>query len=193
MSFRRLLGLDRNPLRRHVDRVQAAVTVSLAAALALAGPVAAAAAGTAAYRAVAPAAAEERATRVLTDATLIQDPLAAHGGDDTTWPVSLVRVDARWTAPDGTPHTGKVTVGRGRQVGDVVRVWVGPDGRTTPRPRTTGNVLATVAGLAAGAVLTLGGLLLLVGLGARRLLDRRRARLWEEEWLAVEPSWCRHR
>lgn len=50
----------------------------------------------------------ERATRTSAEAVLIMDAPTISGGNRSA--PGVVRVDARWVAPDGTPRSGRVQV-----------------------------------------------------------------------------------
>lgn len=181
---------DGNPLRRPVDRLQAAANLMLVLLLVVAGPLAAFAAGSAVHRTAGADAARERASRELVDATILGDPREV-SGSTTALPAVLVRVEARWTAADRTEHTGKVVVARSHHAGDVVPVWVGADGVSTSEPRGRAQVLGAAAGAGAVAALAVGSVLAVAAGAVHHALDRRRDRLWEQEWRAVEPRWCR--
>jgi hypothetical protein len=189
-SIGRRPGTDGNPLRRPVDRLQAAVNLMLVLLLVVAGPMAALAAGSAVHRTAGADAARERATRELVDATILGDPREV-SGSTTVLPAVLVRVEASWTAADRTEHTGKVVVARSHQAGDVVPVWVGADGTSTSEPRGRAQVLGAAAGASAVAALAVGSVLAVAAGAVHRVLDRRRDRLWEQEWRGVAPRWCR--
>jgi hypothetical protein len=187
----RWLGLDRNPLRRPVDRVEAGIRMGLVAAfLLIAPPISAGASGhvkTAGLRAEHDQAARHRAV-----ATLLQDapPLIGRFGMTAT----KALVDARWTTPSGSPRTGSIRVPWGRKAGSATTIWIDDTGRAADPPlrrsRLAGQevmaVTLTLIVLAAGA--------LMIGqVVVRPILDRLRMARWEADWSAVEPQWTGRR
>jgi len=186
-SLRRRLGLEHNPLRRPVDRVETLVVAGLLAVLVLVGPLVALAAGESARRDAAPAAARERATRVRTTATVTQSADTAPGARSSA--AGLVRVPVRWTDSDGTPRTGLVTVGPDTAAGATVNIWTDGHGRVTPAPRSQEQVNLMAARVGAGGLLALAAVLLTVAGVTHHVLDRRRDAMWTDEWRLVAPRW----
>jgi hypothetical protein len=182
MSLRHRLGLDADPMRRPVDRLESGVLVALLVVFAFAGPATGILTARLTYADAAPQAAQERATRVRATATVLEDARSRAADSQNMWPANLVRVKARWTAADGAEHRGSVTVGPETTAGTQVRVWIDDRGELTIRPRSVGQVLAFAGWSGAIGVCLLG----LVFLGAGRLarfgFDRRRLELWEREW-----------
>jgi hypothetical protein len=189
-SLRRRLGIDGNLLRRPLDRLQAATNLLLVLVFVVAGPVAAFAVGSSAHRVVGADANHERATRERVDATIL-GRARDDRGNGMVLPAALARVEARWTVADGTEHAGDVVVHRSRRAGDVVSLWIGPDGTSTSRPLGRHQVLAIAVGAGAGAALAVASVLLITAGAVHLVLDRRRARQWEQEWRAVAPLWYR--
>ena len=96
---------------------------------------------------------------------------------------------ARWTAPDGMVVTGDITVPVGTRAGATVPVWTTRDGQLTSHPMSDSQVasltdLGQMAGAAAVALL-----LTLVGVLARRSLDKRRMAAWDADWQSTGPRW----
>jgi hypothetical protein len=186
----RMLGWDRNPLRRRTDRVEAGMIAGLIVIFLIAAPALAAAAGhwTRAVG-IRQQRAEETWRRV--PATVQRGaPVLAVG---SSWPAGTVGMRARWTAPDGHDRSGRVPVNPATAVGSSVRVWVSPSGSLTgpPLQRTQLQVRIAMTGLL--TVLVLGLLLCLTGRAGRRLLGRHRLADWDRAWRAVEPRWTRQR
>jgi hypothetical protein len=100
-------------------------------------------------------------------------------------------VQARWTAPDGTRHTGEVLAPLGTGAGGMVRVWTDAAGRPAGPPLQPLQVKnqATLAAILAPVLL--GEVLLAAGQLAHYLLGRRRLAAWEAEWRAIGPQWSR--
>ena len=117
----RRVGIDRNPLRRTVDRFQAWFTVVLAAAFLICGPILAWCAGNAAYRDALHDADRAGAEQFRVDAVVGKERPAyfsvADGGGVWHLPVR-----ARWTAPDGTERSGTIVTDSSGTAGAVVTV-----------------------------------------------------------------------
>jgi hypothetical protein len=182
----RRLRPDGNPLRRTADRVEAAVMALLIAAFLVGAPLAAFAVGhTAAVTGSRIVRAEAGwrpvAAIVLRNAAADSQPM---------FQASLEpRVPARWTAPDGTPRTGKIYAPAGAKAGSRVLVWTDGSGRLTDAPLRPGDVAEEIA---LGALLTtmaVAAVLAVAGLLARWVLDRRRLAGWDARWKATGPQW----
>jgi hypothetical protein len=186
----RWLGLDGNPMRRAVDRIEAAVKVALLTAFLAAGPPLAA--HIAHHVEIAGLHAQHRqAPRHTVLATLLANtpPPPGHASTETDRPL----VKALWMAPDGAPRTGDIRASWEQQAGSTVTIWIDHTGRLTDPPLrhsqivTQGRIAATLA-LAASALAAL----IIHGL-VRHVLDRRRMTGWETSWSAVEPQWTGRR
>lgn len=176
---------DRNPLRRTADRVEAAILAGLILMLLAALPLAAHAAagvGAAAGARAEHAQADWRQTRAL----VLRN---SKGQTFTTQATPEALVPARWTAPDGTRHEGKIPVPASTMAGETVLVWTNRSGAWEETPVTRGNVVvwevldavAAVAGVLLAAV----GVFFL----ARTVLDRRRLAAWDAAWPLAESRW----
>ena len=124
---------DRNPLRRRCDRAEAAIVTVLVAVFLAGAPLMALAAGRQAHDRGQPEhgqlAGWHQVPAVLRTATIQRfAPSPA-----TAW--------ARWAAPGGVPHTGKVLAPAGLTAGAVVPVWVDAAGlaRAARRPGAGGG------------------------------------------------------
>jgi hypothetical protein len=188
----RWLGLDRNPLRRSVDRIETAIRLGVVVLILTAVPAAAILTGRWAYHAaLAQTRAQDAATHTVSAVLLAAAPTVGdpdpYAGAEVAW------VPARWIAPDGPVRTGDVLAPVGAKRGSLVRTWVDDSGNfTDPPPGRTqivGNVFmaVTVSGLAALALL-LGAEVL-----SHRLLERRRMKAWDAGWRTVAPQWTGHR
>jgi hypothetical protein len=174
---------DRNPLRRAVDRVEAIAVAGLAVAFLAGAPVAALAAGHAAYSIGSRTASAQQTAWHRAPAVLLAAVPAA-GYDDN-------QVPASWTAPDGTRHTGPVPAPPGTKAGRTVMVWIAADGQLTGTPLQFSQVWGLVV-LATGlAALAVGVIVLCAGQLAHLALDRRRLAAWDADWRATEPLWIR--
>jgi hypothetical protein len=184
----RRLGLDRNPLRRRTDRIQACLGAGLLLAFLIGAPFLAMAAarwaghvGTAEQRA-------QRAWHEVTAVLLRSAPapvVFASGLEGGTW------VPARWTAPDGRAHTGEIEVSTGLASGTKIPIWVTAAGLPTGPPLTQRAVTARVVMAVLVTPFLLAAVLAcLAGIG-RWVLDRRRLAGWDAAWAHVGPLWTK--
>jgi hypothetical protein len=175
----------RSALRRFSDQVEVAARWAAVLAVLVMLPVvlavgSAVAAGSEERHAV------DRSTRHQVNAVVIGEERVVPGRDDG-WArsVPVTRAIVRWTAPDGSEHTGVAWVSASTPVGEPLALWADGSDHVVPRPAAPGAggvdgvsiaVLLMVVVLS-GAV---GGFVLV-----RALLDRARRRAWEQEWAAI--------
>ncbi len=183
----RSFGLDRNPLRRSIDRVEAWIRCSLAALFLTAGPLLAAyvvhRVEDAAHLAGRTQAAWHRVT------ALVLKELPPNGC--AQWPCQQSNVLARWTTPAGLVRTGEITVNGGVAVGSRLAVWLNGHGQQVGPPDSRVWVLGEGAAAGAGS---LGAVALACIFGAKateRALHRRKLAHWEASWTVIGPRWTR--
>lgn len=171
----------RNELRHRSHAVEGWILLVLG----VAGFVGAPLGGAVAWEAVLEGRAQQRTERHLTDAVLVTD------GDPAARSGTRIRATVRWTAPDGTTHTGRLPVESHLERGARVPVWTDKDGAMTSAPlgRAAARFDAAVAALA--LTVSLGFLVLTVHRLVRRRCGRRRAARWAREWARVAPEWDR--
>ncbi|WP_433291752.1 Rv1733c family protein [Actinoplanes sp. CA-030573] len=177
----RRLGWDRNPLRRRTDRAEAWLNAVLLIVLLVAGGVLAQYTGRSTYREQARVSAWEREHRFQVWATLLEKP----AGQPPT-------ARARWRTPRGGLRTGPVSAPETSAAGAWVPIWVDENGAVVaapPRRRPATQAAEVAVATVAVVTASLGG----VWLFCRRLLDRRRMRYWDAEWLDVGPRWSKYR
>ncbi|WP_425565738.1 Rv1733c family protein [Pseudonocardia ailaonensis] len=169
--------------RRRTDRLEDLVAVFLCAVGVLV-VVLAAIGGVAANGAVVDRAGRESSERVRVQALVTAlEGTAAGAGAGTR------RAEVTWTAPDGTPRAGRLSVPVAAVAGSEVVVWLDRDGRQASAPTSPyAGLLVGVVVAAAGAVI---GIMLLLGVWqlVRRATGRSNARAWEAGWAEVEPHW----
>ena len=188
----RALGLDGNPLRRGVDRLEAAITLGLIAVFVAAAPLLAVLASQWAQRAGQDELHAQRAWHQIQAVTLQSAPLApAAGLYALEWSDTVVQ--ARWAGPDGAARTGEILTAAGTRAGQPVRVWVNAAGRLTGPPLSASQLGMRVIAAAALTPAVLGMTLLGIGWLARSVLNRRKLAAWESDWALFEPQWSRHR
>jgi hypothetical protein len=176
---------DRNPLRRGSDRAETAIMGVLLAAFLAGAPFAAHVAGSWTYATAAREAQLQQATTYQVPATLLQTALP--------WSVSVYggEANARWRAPDGRMRTGQVFVPSGAAPGSTVMVWTNRAGQLTDSPLMHTQVVGRAVMSRVLAVAAFAVTLIVLGLLARRTLDKRRLAAWDAEWLATGPRWTR--
>lgn len=188
MRRSRMLGWDRNPLRRRIDRVEAAMVAGLIAVFLIAAPVLAAAAGHWTSSASMQQQRAEAAWRVV--------PATVQGSapwDNSPAAAGTVWVLARWTAPDGRVRRGLIPVSPGDAARGSARVWVTRSGSLTGPPLRYSQVQAHIAIAEWVTVLVLALLLCLAGSAGRVLLAKRRLADWNRAWRVAESGWTRKR
>ncbi|WP_243792656.1 hypothetical protein [Saccharopolyspora gloriosae] len=104
--------------------------------------------------------------------------------------VRSVRVG--WATPPDPPRSAVIEVPTGTPLADTVPIWVDPQDRPVPPPRTRSE--ATQAAGTAGAGVLLGSGLVLGGMfgAARWYVGKRRLAAWEADWARVGPRWRHH-
>jgi hypothetical protein len=189
--FARRLGVDRNPLRRRMDRIEAVIRLATMILLLAAVPLAMITAGRQAdHLALSHVHAQQAADHQVT-AVLLQAP--ATGVPNPYSSVQMTTVLARWQPPGQVPRTGQIPAPSGGGPGSTVSVWLNASGAVTSPPpdhqMIVGNVF--IAAIWTGLVT----ILLVLGASAltRRVLDRQRMRAWDAEWRATGPRWSGHR
>src|ERR1700760_15226 len=96
----RWLGLDRNPLRRGIDRAETAVRLGLVVLILTAVPAAALLAGRWAYHSAGTQVRAQDAATHTASAPLL-DPAPTAGDPDPSAGAQVAWAPARWVAPDG--------------------------------------------------------------------------------------------
>ena len=187
----RRVGIDHNPLRRTVDRFQAAFTVVLAAAFLVAGPILAWYAGNAAYRDARHHVDRATVEQFRVDAVVGRNAVAYYSAADGAGAWHLP-VPSRWTAPDGTPRTGTIVTDSTR-AGTVATVWTDRTGNITSEPPSADAAAARGFGAGLGTAVGVAGLFTCCYLTVVERLERRRLARWRTEWLQVEPQWSGRR
>jgi hypothetical protein len=182
--------LDRNPLRRGIDRAETCLLAGLFLALAAGAPFAARAASHASYAGALQTRQEQLATRHEVQAVLTSAAPTVSGYALTT----SVLTEATWTSVMGVARSGEVPAEPGSPKGTAVTVWTDdssgyPDEPPLTMAEAAGQADAAVVGSIAGI-----GLVYLAGAGAiAAVLNRRRMAAWDADWRATAPTWNRQR
>ncbi|MFI0808745.1 Rv1733c family protein [Streptomyces echinatus] len=178
----------RNPLKRRADVVEAWVVLGACLLTVLAGVLA----GLAAAGSVERGLARERAERRPAVARIVAlVPGSSPAQNSHASAGERIWSKVRWTAADGSAHTGQVRVEPGSRAGTPVTVWTDPGGRLLSRPTSASEgafratLIGVLVGVSAAAVPFVGGL------AVRGRLERRRMDAWDTEWSRLGPQWGR--
>ncbi len=184
----------RNPLRRRTDRIEAWAALTAALLIVLAAPLAGWFTGRAAHGALLETVRlqhqQRHLVRVSVDRLVSRAPLDPDPETSSQRDAHL-RVIARWTAVDGSPHIGQIAAPHPVEPGEGFRIWTDGRGRVMPRPMdvSTAGTHAVLAGLgtaaAAGGLIEAGRRLVVGQLMARRF------RRWDQEWERAGQTWGR--
>jgi len=186
----RWIGVDRNPLRRPIDRFESALRLLLVLAFVICGPLLAPATAHLSQIAGLQEVHRESSWRQV-DAVLLHPApshMSGYGSMATFW------VAGRWRAPSGAAKQGMVPTRTGVPAGTKVRIWVDWAGRVTGRqPMSVGMVQARSVLVGVGSVAGLAGALLVLGWLIKVTLNRRRMAYWGIEWACFGPRWTTRR
>lgn len=172
-----------NPLRRPSDSVEAWIVLATWTIALVGGLLAGAAADAALQHSLAVRRAAVHAVSARLTRNVDSTANVSTDGGDTVWGT------VRWTAADGSTHTGLTRVDPSSTAGTPVTVWVDNRGALVPRPPTGGDARGQSALTGALAAAAAVGVALGCGRLTRQRLDRRRMRAWEAEWERVGPQW----
>ena len=188
----RWLGVDRNPLRRGTDRLEAALRLVVILLEVVAVPAAAVVVGRWAYHDALHRAQAQRTVNHQVTAILLEDAPAS-GIPDPYTSVQTAWVSARYQPPGQPPRTAEVLAMIGAHKGSAVRTWIDPSGAVTGPPLDH-RILVGDVWIAVVATCLVPWLLLLAASAlVRQALDRWRLRAWEAEWRASGPLWSGRR
>jgi hypothetical protein len=188
----RRLALDRNPLRRPIDRVETLIMIALLALFLAAVPLSWLGVGRWMHQA---GLREQQAQQSWHQVPALVIKGQREAPELFRLPLNAgATVLARWPGPGGRQQTGRITVAApGVLTGARVPVWIDGSGQVTGPPLAASQLARRVIGAQALAQLVLvAALLSLAGL-ARWQLNRRRLARWEAEWATIGPRWSRHR
>jgi hypothetical protein len=179
--------LDRNPLRRGIDRLETCLLVGPFVLLAAVTPFAAQLAGHASYL---------RGWQTRHDQLLarhqVQAVLTKTAGPVSGYSLSAyVLTPATWSSVAGVRRSGEVPADPGSRTGTLVTVWTDGNGYLNSPPLAISEV-ASQADAAATGVIAGAGVAYIVGAAAiRLLLNRRRMAAWDADWRVTAPTWNR--
>jgi hypothetical protein len=196
----RRIGLDRNPLRRTVDRVEALITIFLMVAAIFVVPGAAWLAGRAAYESGLRTEQFERTHRFQVDAVLLAEAGTDPGGSSShqrhaafpprgAGPAQGLRTAARWAGVDGSTHQGSVLASSGAHAGSTVPVWTDVHGNLINPPQQRSQTKVNAVGVAALTATAAGCVLAALRMLIHHGFDVRRMAQWQAAWWRFEPRW----
>jgi hypothetical protein len=164
--MRRRAGLDRNPMRRREDHVQAAITWSLLLVFLVAATMTTYSVGSHVYR---------TGLRIEQSQRMSLHPVTA------AVVLSASGLQITWTDPDGTSHRAAYPAGT-TSSGNTVRVWADRSGKVVKTPRRHAQTIADA--VLAGSGMFLAALAVLASClwATGKLLNRMRYRSWDRDW-----------
>lgn len=182
--------LDRNPLRRGIDRAETCLLAGLFIALAGGTPFAAHAVSSASYTGALHARQAQLASRHEVLAELTANATPVNGYSLT----SSVLTEAAWTSAAGVHRSGQVPAEPGSLKGTDVAVWADDASGNLDSPPLTMAEAAGQADVAMVSVIVGIGLIYAAGTGAIvGGMYRRRMAAWEADWLVTARVWNRQR
>lgn len=183
------LGLDRNPLRRRRDRIEARVRLTLAALLVLGGPALALwSAGRVHDDLLARARTQQAGHHLVT--AVVRTPGEQQMSEMDGGRTVVVHATARM--PSGRDRDVRVPVPAGTHNGDTVRVWVDSREQVVQRPLTAQDATWTAVFTGLMVPPMLGMLVWAVAAGVRALCMRLAEDDWERAWASADTQWRGH-
>lgn len=179
--------IDRNPLRRGIDRLETCLLVCLFVALAAGTPFVARLAANASYASALHARQEQVATRHQVRAVL-----SANAGQVNGYaPSEYVLTPATWTSVSGVHRSGMVPAEPGSRAGTALTVWTDTDGALDNPPLPAAEVSSQADATRVGVIVVACVFYVGVAGAIRQLMHRRRMAAWEADWLITAQMWNR--
>ncbi|MFA1547364.1 Rv1733c family protein [Actinomadura chokoriensis] len=184
VRLRRRLGLERNELRRRVDRVQRLIALGLLLVLLGVAPPLAALAANWSYRAGTGAEHAERANRHQVVATVT----STGGFGSSSDRYIHETVQATWPGPNGKPRVGTLPTWNDVKVGAHRTIWIDAGGNPTVHPRPHSRTVTDAVYAGAAAVLGCAVPVLFSYALVRHRCDRHRDEMWEADWARLDSA-----
>lgn len=175
-----------NPLARGSDRAEAVLVVGLVIVWLLTLPLIATIAS-AAWPTVESRVVGVQQSVTTTDAVLLSDAQVVIADPRSSQGVQP-RANATWLGRDGRPATGSIVVRVEARTGDHQAIWLDEQGAVVDPPMTTRTAAGLLVLTAAAGWLILGGALFTFRWATGRGFDRRRRRMWEDEWASFDAD-----
>lgn len=183
-------GVDRNPLRRGIDRVERVLWLILVVVFFAIGPTVLPIVGQAARASGMAQVRQEQSWRQVNAVLVRHAPYQVYGYNTS----GAVWVKGRWRAPGGRAEYGLVPTVVGAPAGTKVRVWINQAGQLTgTRPLTISDIGGRVTAMKVLAGIGLAATLLIMMCLLRWLTNRRRMAYWSCEWATIGPRWSTRR
>ncbi|MFA1539167.1 Rv1733c family protein [Actinomadura monticuli] len=184
VRLRRRLGLERNALRRRVDRVQRLIALGLLLLLLGAAPPLAALAVNWSYGAGMSAEHAEHANRRQVVATVTSTGGVGSVGDRYIHET----VQATWPGANAQPHVGTLPSWKDVKVGAHRTIWIDQRGDPTVRPRPHSRTVTDAVYAGSAAVLGCAVPVLFAYALVRRRCDRHRDAMWDADWARMDAA-----
>lgn len=175
-----------SPLARGSDRAEAALVVGLVIVWLVTLPLIATIAS-AQWSSVESRVVDVQRSVTATDAVLLADAVVVMA-DPRSSAVVQPRADATWPDRNGRPTTGSIVVRAGAQAGDHQKIWLDVDGTVVDPPMTTQTAAGLLVLAAVGGWLLLGAVFLAFRRTVGWRFDRRRQRMWDDEWASFDAG-----
>ncbi|MQA79664.1 MAG: hypothetical protein GEV10_14485 [Streptosporangiales bacterium] len=184
----RKLGLDENPLRRGSDRIQSFSLLVIGLFIVL-GCVLGVRTGLSVYE-------HERQVEIVDArdgyqvmARVLEVSTSVPTGREGATTAHITRVT--WQDEQGREHMDTITVRKADRPHGDIRLWIDARGTASASPRSAGRTLglAFMQGLGVTSWTAIAAAVAYVAICA--LLNLRRRRQWDDEWVLVEPQWRR--
>ena len=179
--------IDRNPLRRGIDRLETCLLVCVFVALAAGTPFLARAAAQASYTSALHARQEQLATRHQVPAVLS----ATAGQADGYSPSEYVLAPATWTSVSGAHRSGMVPAVPGSHAGTSLTIWTDTNGSLDNPPLPAAEVASQADATRVGVIVVACVLYVAAAAAIRQLMHRRRLAAWEADWVVTAQMWNR--
>jgi len=181
-------GLDQNPMRRRVDRVESWTSIALSLMFLILTPTLTWYAGQITYRSGVHSEQVQHRDRHLVTARLIAPGSSRLESGSAFLVVSTM---GQWTAPDGTVRTGTINISPSSTTVTSVPIWTDSAGNLTTKPQRHRETLANTSLAVVLSLTILAGLAVGIHALLRSLLDHKRFAQWQCEWTTVGPQWSR--
>jgi hypothetical protein len=181
--------LDRNPLRRGVDRLETCLLVGLFVLLAAGAPLAAQLAGHASSLRGWHARQDQLLARHQVQAVLTKDagPLSGYSLS------AYVLTPATWNSAGGGRRSGEVPAAPGSRAGTPVTVWTDDNGYLDSPPLAISEIASQADAATTGVIVGAGVVYVVSAAAIRLLLNHRRMAAWDADWRVTAPTWNRQR
>jgi hypothetical protein len=183
------LSPRRNPLRRGLDRLTAAIILLFAVIGLLAIP-ASAEYGNIVHQQQSQLAAQERVERYQVAATLTAPPQTHTAGSSENF---VTDAPVKWTDHTGRDHSAVARVPDGSLTDTTTAVWIDQSGQLVSPPRSEGAITTSAVSAALWVLLSIEACCLALAVTAQYLAGVYARRAWAREWEVVAGRWTGRR